>query len=128
MSCLALVLAAAALLAGCGTDGRLTEAKVYDSLAGLEEARLFTVQAGAAAGFPEARAALEPQRRRTERARLLAQEAGGTPPLPFERTSDVDDVLPGLADVRSRADYLRFTAELDAVAEAAWRHARRAVR
>jgi hypothetical protein len=111
--------ATALLLTGCGSDGRPAEGARLESYTGLVQAQLFTYEAGAAAGYEEARAALPTQRRRVESLRALVEEAGGTPPLPPEQVADVDRVLPGLAEVRSRADFHRFTGELEAVVSAA---------
>ena len=85
----------------------------------LEQARLFTYQAGAAAGYPEARAALPLQRRTVREVNRIVEDLGRTPAFEAERTSDVDRVLPGLGDVRSRTDFVRFAHELEAVAKAA---------
>jgi hypothetical protein len=115
----ALLAASAALAAGCGTDGRPSDGERLQSYVGLVQAQLFALEAGAAAGYPEARAALDGQRERVRRARTAAEEAGATPPLPPERVAEVDDVLPGLGEVRSRADFARYAAELAAAERSA---------
>jgi hypothetical protein len=109
----------AAVLAGCGGSDGSEAAERYESLSALEQARLFTYQAGAAAGYPEARAALPLQRRTVQEVNRIVEDLGRTPAFEAERTSDVDRVLPGLGDVRSRTDFVRFADELEAVAKAA---------
>jgi hypothetical protein len=115
----AALLAAAAVLAGCGSDGRPTDARRLESYVGLVQAQQFTLQAGAAAGYPEADRQLAQVRRRVRAAREATEEAGATPPLPPERVAEVDDVLPGLGEVRSRADFDRFASELAAAEKSA---------
>jgi hypothetical protein len=115
----ALLAVTAALAAGCGTDGRPTEAEQLESYVGLVQAQQFALEAGAAAGYPEAREQLPEVRRRAKAAREATEEAGATPPLPPERVAEVDDVLPGLGEVRSRGDFERFASELAAAEESA---------
>jgi hypothetical protein len=115
----ALLAATAVLAAGCGSDGRPTEARQLESYVGLVQAQQFTLEAGAAAGYPEARRQLPQVRRRVQAAREATEEAGATPPLPPERVAEVDDVLPGLGEVSSRADFDRFASELAAAEESA---------
>ena len=45
---------------------------------------------------------------------------GGTPPAPPEGVADVDKIVDGLRDVRSRADLLTFLIELETAAVAAY--------
>ncbi|HYH88197.1 MAG TPA: ferritin-like domain-containing protein [Solirubrobacteraceae bacterium] len=45
---------------------------------------------------------------------------GGTPPAPPQGVADVDEVVEGLRDVRSRADVLSFLIELETAAVAAY--------
>jgi len=45
---------------------------------------------------------------------------GGTPPAPPQGVADVDQVVEGLRDVRSRADVLSFLIELETAAVAAY--------
>ena len=45
---------------------------------------------------------------------------GGTPPAPPQGVADVDNVVDGLRDVRSRADVLTFLIELETAAVAAY--------
>ena len=48
---------------------------------------------------------------------------GGTPPAPPQGPADVDEVVDGLRDVRSRADALTFLIELETAAVAAYHDA-----
>ena len=48
---------------------------------------------------------------------------GGTPPAPPQGVADVDKVVEGLRDVRSRADVLTFLIELETAAVAAYHDA-----
>jgi hypothetical protein len=113
-------LATAALAAGCGAGDGPSEADRLQSFTGLAQAQAFTYEAGAAVGYAEARRCLDPQRAFVRELRIAVEEAGGTPPMPQETIAQVEDVLPGLAAVRSREDFLRFAGELEAAARSAW--------
>jgi hypothetical protein len=51
---------------------------------------------------------------------------GGTPPAPPQGVADVDEVVEGLRDVRSRADVLTFLIELETATVAAYHDAQAA--
>jgi ferritin-like protein len=118
------------LLLGAGTRPAFaeeeTDASILESALGLEQVSVFAYRAAERSGLLDSageRMARRFARQEQEHVEALStglEALGATSPPPPRTLAEVDRVLPGLGDARSKIDVLTFAVELETAAVAAY--------